>query len=45
MFLRSHWNCVYFVGEVVEEDAFTHTESNGEKLKKTKKGIESRELN
>jgi hypothetical protein len=31
--------------EVVEEDAFTHRESNGEKkLKKTKKGTESREL-
>jgi hypothetical protein len=33
------------VGEVIEEDAFTHRESNEEKLKKTKKGTKSKELN
>jgi hypothetical protein len=36
MLLRSRQNCVCFVGEVVEEDAFTHRESNGEKFEENK---------
>jgi hypothetical protein len=32
------------VGEVIEEDAFTHIESNNEKIEENKEMTESREL-
>ena len=35
---------VYYVGEVVEEDAFTHIESNRKKIEENKEMTESREL-